>query len=69
VTERIHIDRAACDGYANCVFVAPEMFDLDDENIATLLVDTVTDENRAAVELAIGECPMRAISVASDQPR
>lgn len=68
MTERILIDRVACDGYGNCVFVAPEIFDLDDENIAILLVDSVTDDNRSAVELAIGECPMRAISVSSDAP-
>jgi ferredoxin len=62
---RIEIDRAICDGYGNCVFVAPEVFDLDDENLVTLLVDTITDETRPAVELAIDECPMRAISLVS----
>ena len=65
MTERIHIDREACDGYGNCVFVAPEVFDLDDDNVAILLTESVDEENRAAVELAIGECPMRAISFSS----
>jgi ferredoxin len=65
MSDKILIDRESCDGYGNCVFVAPEIFDLDDENLVVLLTDEVTDANRASVDLAIGECPMRAISITS----
>lgn len=63
MTTKIHIDRDTCDGYGNCVFVAPEIFDIDDHNRALLLVEDVTDENRDTVDLAVSECPMRAISI------
>ena len=63
MTTKILTDRETCDGYGNCVFVAPGIFDLDDENLVVLLVDVVTDQNRESVDLAIGECPTRAISL------
>lgn len=59
---RIEVDRELCDGYGNCVFVAPEVFDLDDDNRVRLLVTVVDESRREEVELAIAECPTRAIS-------
>ena len=59
---KILIDRDSCDGYGNCLFVAPEIFDLDDENKVILLTEDVTDENSELIDLAINECPMRAIA-------
>ena len=65
---KIIIDRESCDGYANCVFVAPEIFDLDDENKVILLTEDVTDENTELIDLAINECPMRAIATGPAGP-
>ena len=59
---RITVDQDECSGYGNCVFVAPEVFDLDDDNFARVLVDRVDGALRDAVQLAVDECPMRAIS-------
>ena len=59
---KILIDRESCDGYGNCLFVAPEIFDLDDENKVILLAEDVTAENTELIDLAINECPTRAIA-------
>jgi ferredoxin len=63
MNRRITVDQEICDGYGNCVFVAPQIFDLNDDNRAVLLADEVTDDNHDAVDLAVGECPTRAITI------
>lgn len=65
---KILVDREVCDGYGNCLFVAPEVFDLDDDNKVILLTEDVTDENSELIDLAINECPMRAISTRAAKP-
>jgi dienelactone hydrolase/ferredoxin len=59
---RVLVDRSRCNGYATCVFVAPEVFDLDDENISHVIGE-VTAATRAQVDEAVTGCPMRAIQV------
>ncbi|MFD1814619.1 ferredoxin [Rhodococcus gannanensis] len=59
---RLHVDRAACEAHALCVEIAPEIFRLGDDEIATC------DENPPAAswplaESAIGACPRQAISI------
>lgn len=63
MNQRIVVDRDTCDGYGNCVFVAPEIFDLGDDDRVVLRAEEVTDDNHDAVDLAVGECPTRAISL------
>jgi ferredoxin len=60
----IVIDEGRCMGSGNCVFWAPETFDLADEGHAKLLDGAVTDEAR--VRIAAEGCPVGAISVLRD---
>lgn len=64
----ITLDREKCDGYGNCVFVSPKVFDLDADNRAVLLTTEIDDSNEESVALAIAECPMRAIATIDVQP-
>jgi ferredoxin len=57
---RITIDRSLCSGFGACADLAPEIFAVDDEGLATLRIGTSPD--RAVVEAAAA-CPMGAISV------
>lgn len=61
MTIRVVADLNKCQGYANCVVTAPEVFDLGDSGKVEILVDEVNDtpEVRQAVE----SCPVGALSL------
>jgi ferredoxin len=61
---RIVIDRSLCSGFGSCVELAPEIFELDGEGLASVRVGTSDD---AAVLDAASSCPMAAISVIEEQ--
>lgn len=58
------LDLDTCQGYANCVMVAPEVFDINEETgVAVLLQETPDDSQLAAVEEAVRQCPTESISI------
>jgi ferredoxin len=61
MTLRIAIDRDLCMGSGNCVFEAPGVFALDDDQIA-IVVDPTAAPLAKVVEAA-RKCPARAITV------
>ncbi|GAA1515453.1 ferredoxin [Nocardioides humi] len=58
---RITADSERCIGAGQCVLVAPEVFDQDDDGTVVMLAETVGAEGEAAVREAIDICPARAI--------
>lgn len=52
-----------CAGAGNCVYVAPEVFDQDDDGIVILLNENPPDDQRAAVQEAVDLCPVSALTV------
>ncbi len=62
---RIEFDRSACQGHNRCYLLAPELFDVDDEGYAVLLVaGDVPEELRDKAQLAVDNCPEYAITLA-----
>ena len=61
---RIVIDRSLCSGFGSCTELAPDIFELDGEGLASVRVGTSDD---AAVLDAASSCPMAAISVIEEQ--
>lgn len=59
---RVVVDRDRCEGNAFCVNIAPEVFELDDDEYAVVLTDPVPAEREALAEQAIAECPRAALS-------
>ncbi len=58
------LDLGLCQGYANCVIAAPDLFDIDDATgTAILLVAHPAGDRRAAAEEAVRTCPAEAISI------
>ncbi len=57
----VEIDRGRCMGSGNCVFLAPETFDLADDGHAVVVDPGATDESRLRV--AAEGCPVGAISL------
>ena len=40
---RIAVDLSKCDGYANCVMAAPDVFDLGDDGLVVVLEPVLPD--------------------------
>ena len=49
---RVIVDRDRCEGNAVCLGIAPDIFDLDDEDYAVVKTDPIP---------AIAECPRAAL--------
>ncbi|MBA3799103.1 MAG: ferredoxin [Geodermatophilaceae bacterium] len=56
-------DFEACQGYANCVVAAPEVYDIDDDGTVVLLKQEISDDERAKVDEAVNSCPTSALSI------
>jgi ferredoxin len=60
---RINVDFDLCEANALCESLAPEHFELDDDDFLQVLEENVTDETRDAVRRAVAACPRAAISL------
>jgi ferredoxin len=60
---RVHVDRDKCADHGQCVFAAPEVFQLDPEGKLVYHAGELDPGLRDAVEEAADVCPMQAITV------
>ncbi len=61
---KVVVDFDRCDSNALCMGIAPEVFEVRDDNFLYVLQDEPPDELRAKVEEAVLKCPTQAISIA-----
>lgn len=68
VTEamKIMIDEDRCNGCAACEATAPEVFQLDDAGISTLLCEEVPPKLELLVKQAVAECPEEALTLVAE---
>jgi ferredoxin len=59
---RLSVDLTLCQGYAQCCFLAPNVFRLSGEE-ALMFVPEPDDEERPAVLRAAAACPVQAVLV------
>ena len=59
----VSVDAGKCQGHARCFTICPEVFDLDDEGHARVIVAMVPAELEEKVREAVGNCPELAISI------
>ena len=57
----IKIDRTTCIGTANCIKVAPEVFELDNERICSFKENAVDIDSKILVE-SCSVCPVNALT-------
>jgi ferredoxin len=60
---KITVDFDLCESNALCEALAPQNFEIDDDDFLQIIDDRVTDENRDVVMQAVAACPKSAISV------
>lgn len=60
---KIVVNRALCEGNGRCEEVAPELFELDEEDVLTILDENPPEDMRAKAEEAVMLCPKNALSI------
>lgn len=66
MTHRIKAELDVCQGFGNCVVNAPDLFDLDDDDVVVVLRDLVDDAERAHAEHAARSCPVSALTIEAE---
>ena len=59
---KIDVDRFQCQHYGQCVFEAPNVFQLNDDDKLEYIAEA-DDSERDNVESAVDVCPMQAIRI------
>lgn len=61
---KVIVDTDLCEAHGECVFAAPEIFDLgDDDDVVTVLQEEPGEELRDKAEEAAKVCPVFAITI------
>lgn len=60
---RVTADYDLCEANALCVGIAPDTFELDDDDNLSILDDEVTAENEDRIRQAVASCPRNALSI------
>jgi len=59
----LRVDRDLCEANAVCTGIAPDVFDLDDEDELQILQPQPAEELRERVRQAVASCPKNALSL------
>jgi ferredoxin len=59
----VRVDRDVCQDHGQCVFAAPQVFELDEEGKLVVLQEEVDESLRDVVEEAADVCPVQAITI------
>lgn len=60
---KVEVDYDLCESNAVCMQIAPEVFEVRDDDFLYLLTETPDDSLRAKVEESAQRCPKQAIKV------
>ena len=63
---RIVVDFDLCESNAVCMGIAPEIFEVRDDDFLYVLDENPPESMRAKVEEAVQRCPKQAIAIAED---
>jgi ferredoxin len=64
--KKIKVDFDLCESNAMCEALAPDHFQVDDDDFLQIIDEKVTDEDQALVEQAVASCPKSAISIVDE---
>ncbi|MGI6297605.1 MAG: ferredoxin [Saccharofermentanales bacterium] len=57
------VDRDTCIGCGLCAEICPAVFEMDDEELACVIVDVIPEEEEANAQEAADSCPVAAITI------
>ena len=59
--EKLEINKAKCLGCGMCVGINSDVFEFDDDGLAKVNNENITEENENEVKEAVNSCPVSAI--------
>ncbi|MDT5139509.1 MAG: ferredoxin [Mycobacterium sp.] len=60
---KVEVDWDLCESNGVCMGIIPEVFELGDDDMLTILQPEVTPENEEQIRDAIRQCPRQAIFI------
>jgi ferredoxin len=60
---KVVVDLSVCNLHGLCMETAPEVFEIGDDGVLQVLIETPPEGLRAKVDRAVRECPTGAISI------
>ncbi len=63
---KVTVDHDLCIGDAICESIAPDVFELRDDGLAWVIVETVEEDRREDMEESVDACPTDAIIIFED---
>lgn len=60
---RVVVDVDLCESNAICMGIAPEVFEVRDDDVLYVLQENPPEELRPKIEQAVRSCPKQAISI------
>ena len=64
--KKIKVDFDLCESNAMCEALAPDHFQIDDDDYLQVLDENVTEDSLSHVEQAVAACPKSAISLVEE---
>lgn len=64
---RVTVDPDLCQGHARCWEICPEVFALDEDGHASVVLDEVPADLEARAGEAVDNCPERAIKLVENE--
>lgn len=65
---QVKADIPKCEGHANCMLSAPDLFDLDDADRVIVLQPFIEEAHRPRAEEAVHSCPVNAVWLEAEAP-
>jgi len=63
---KVKVDFDRCESNAMCEALAPQVFEVDDDDYLQLLKEEIGEEDADAVRRAVASCPTQALSLVED---
>jgi ferredoxin len=63
---RVEVDRELCESNAVCVGIAPDVFELGDDDLARVRMTVVPPDRETDVREAVALCPKIALTLLAD---
>ena len=63
---RVVVDYDLCESNAVCMGIAPDIFEVRDDDFLYVLQENPPESSRAKLEESVQRCPKQAISIAED---
>lgn len=64
--KKIKVDFDLCEANAMCEALAPDHFEVDDDDYLQILEESVPEDHLPVVEQAVASCPKAAISLVEE---